>query len=175
MLKDFNLLITTTRGNEVNACSEMWYLLNQIGDKNPKIDKTRISGLITGKTNLSLSETIPRLRELLQERPQEFCYSLRIIPIQEVVQSKLEEIEDAVTRSSAEIKEDESFRITVEKRFTSLSSSAVIKAAAAHIPRQVNLTSPDKIVLIEIVGKLTGISLINPGDIISTPKEKLET
>lgn len=174
MLKDFNLLITTTRGNEINACSEMWYLLNQIGDTNPKIDKTRISGLITGKTSLPLSETIQKLRELVRERPQEFCYSLRIIPIQDVVQSKLEEIEDAVNHRSTEINENQTFRITVEKRFTNLSTQVVIKAVAAHIQRQVNLANPDKIVLIEIVGKLTGISIIAPDGIISTPREKFK-
>ena len=32
VLKDFNLLVTTARGNEEDACSEIWYLLGEIGD-----------------------------------------------------------------------------------------------------------------------------------------------
>jgi tRNA acetyltransferase TAN1 len=175
MLKDFNLLITSARGKEINACSEMWYLLDQIGDENPKIDKTRISGLITGKTSLPTSEAIPRLRELLRERPLEFGYSLRIIPIQKVVQSRLEDIEAAVTQLSTAIKEDETFRVTLEKRFTNLSAQAIIETAAARIQRQVDLTNPDKIVLIEILGRLTGISVIEPVEIISVPKERPKT
>jgi tRNA acetyltransferase TAN1 len=70
------------------------------------------------------------------------------------------------------IKENESFRITVEKRFTQLSTRDIIEAAAANIERKVNLTSPDKILLIEIVGGTTGMSVIKPDDILSVSKEK---
>ena len=60
----------------------------------------------------------------------------------------------------------------MEKRFTEISTKDVIEAAASKIERKVNLEKPDKILLIEIVGGLTGISLIKPEDIISVSKEK---
>jgi tRNA acetyltransferase TAN1 len=85
----------------------------------------------------------------------------------------LAEIEKAVVELSGKIREGECFRITVEKRFTSLSSHAVIDAVAKNIKRQVNLDKPDNIVLIEIVGGLTGVSVLTPNDVISVLKEKL--
>ena len=172
MLKDFNLLVTTTRGNEDNACSEIWYLLKEIGDEKAEVDRTGVSGLIAAKTSLNPFEVIVKLREILKERPYEFRYSLRIIPIEKVVKTRLEEIEKAAEEFAPKIGENETFRITVEKRFTEISTKDVIEAAASKIERKVNLEKPDKIMLIEIIGGLTGISVIKPNDIISVSKEK---
>ncbi|RLI20043.1 RNA methyltransferase [Candidatus Bathyarchaeota archaeon] len=172
MLKHFNLLVTTTRGNEDNACSEIWYLLKEIGDENAEIDKTGVSGLIAAKTSLDPFEVIARFREILKERPYEFRYSLRIIPIERVVKTRIEEIQKVAEELASKIGENETFRITVEKRFTEISTRDIIEAAASKIERKVNLEKPDKILLIEIVGGLTGISVIKPEDIISVSKEK---
>ncbi len=174
MLRDFNLLVTTTRGNESDACSEIWYLLGEIGDRTVKVDKTGVSGLIAVKTSFTPLETIEKLRDLLKERPYEFRYSLRIIPIQKVTRTDLGEIERIVTQLSTHVGEKETFRVTVEKRFTHISRKEVIEAAASNIEQKVNLVNPDKIVLIEVVGGLTGISVLKPSDIISTVKEKFE-
>ncbi len=172
MLKEFNLLVTTTRGNEDNACSEIWYLLKEIGDEKAEVDRTGVSGLIAAKTSLNPFEVIAKFREILKERPYEFRYSLRIIPIEKVVKTRLEEIQKVSDELSQKIGENETFRVTVEKRFTEISTRDVIEAAASKIERKVNLEKPDKILLIEIVGGLTGISIIKPDDILSVTKEK---
>ena len=174
MLRDFNLLITTTRGNEAEVCSEMWYLLGEIGDSSMNVDKTGISGLIVAKTNLQPHDAIRKLRGLLKEHPYEFRYSLRIIPIQQVVLTDLNKIKDKATQLAAEIKESDSFRITVEKRHSGISRRDIIEAVAENIHRKVNLKDPQKIILVEVVGGLTGISVINPDFIISTRKEQFE-
>jgi len=172
MLKDFNLLVTTTRGNEDNVCSEVWYLLKEIGDEKAEVDRTGVSGLIAVKTSLNPFEVITKFREILKERPYEFRYSLRIIPIEKVVKTRVEEIQKAAEELASKIGENETFRITVEKRFTEISTRDIIEAAASKIERKVNLERPDKILLIEIIGGLTGISVIRPEDIISVSKEK---
>jgi len=173
VLKDFNLLVTTARGNEEDACSEIWYLLGEIGDSAAKVDKTGITGLIAAKTAFDPFEVIEKLRAILKERPYEFRYSLRIIPVEKVVRTDLGEIQRVATELSSKIKENESFRVTVEKRFTTTSTSDIIEAAAAIIERRVDLNHPDKIVLIEVVGGLTGVSVVNPNDVLSITKEKM--
>lgn len=175
MLRDFNLLITTTRGSEAEVCSEIWYLLGEIGDNSIHVDKTGISGLIVAKTTFQPHEAIRKLRKLLEERPYEFRYSLRIIPIQEVVQTDLDEITERATQLAVEIEENNSFRITVEKRHSDISRIDIIEAVAKDIHRKVDLKNPQKIILIEVVGGLTGISVINPKSIISTSKERFQT
>ena len=172
MLKDFNLLITTARGNEEDACSEIWYLLGEIGDSAATVDKTGITGLIAAKTAFNPFNVIEKFRDILKQRPWEFRYTLRVIPIEKVVRTELEDIERTVTELTSKINENESFRVTVEKRFTQISTKDVIETAAANIERRVDLENPDKIVLIEIVGKFTGISVVKSDDLFSVMKEK---
>lgn len=171
MLKDFNLLITTARGNEENACSEVWYLLEEIGDKAVLVDKTGIIGLIAAKTAFNPFTVIEKLRGILKERPWEFRYTLRVIPIERVVRTDLREIERAAAELASKIGEGETFRVTVEKRFTKISSKEIVEAAAANIDRRVDLSKPDKVVLVEVVGRLTGMSVIKPLDILSVVRE----
>jgi len=173
VLKDFNLLITTARGNEEDACSEVWYLLGEVGDSAATVDKTGVMGLIAAKTAFNPFEIIEKFRSILKERPWEFRYTLRVIPIEKVVRTDFGEIQRAATELSSKIGEEETFRVTVEKRFTEISTKEIIEAAAANIERKVDLSNPDKILLIEVVGGVTGISVIKPADILSVTKEKV--
>jgi tRNA acetyltransferase TAN1 len=173
MLRDFNLLATTSRGTEDYACSELLYLLGEIGDSAPNVDKTGVSGLIAAKTAFDPLDVIEKLREILRERPYEFRYTLRLIPIEKVVRTNLGEIERAATELSLKIKKNETFRITLEKRFSQTHTRDIIEAAATNIEREVNLGNPDKILLIEVVGGLTGLSLIKPDEILAVLKEKM--
>lgn len=173
MIRDFNLLATTSRGNEDEACSELLYLLGEVGDSAATVDKTGVAGLIAAKTAFSPFEVIEKFRKILLERPYEFRYTLRIIPIEKVVRTDLDTIQHAATELSAKIGENETFRITVEKRFTETSTRDIIEVAAANIERKVDLNKPDKILLVEVVGGLTGISVIKPDEILAVIKEKV--
>ncbi|MEM3622484.1 MAG: THUMP domain-containing protein [Candidatus Bathyarchaeia archaeon] len=173
MLRDFNLLATTSRGNEDEACSELWYLLGEIGDSAPTVDKTGVAGLVAAKTAFNPFEVIEKLRKILRERPYEFRYTLRIIPIEKVVRTDLGEIQRVATELGSKIGKNETFRVTVEKRFTETSTRDIVEAAAANIEREVNLSNPDKVLLIEVVGGLTGISVIKPDEILAVVKEKI--
>ncbi|MBT0159963.1 RNA methyltransferase [Candidatus Bathyarchaeota archaeon A05DMB-2] len=174
MLKEFNLLATTSRGNEKQMCYELSYLLHDLlGDPSPVVDKTGIRGLVAAKTSLNPFEVIEKFRAILQERPYEFRYALRILPIERVVHTDLDEVRRVALELAAGIAEDESFRVTVEKRFTSLHSRDFIEAAATGIARKADLENPDKILLIEVLGGLTGMALIKPSDVLAVVKEKL--
>ena len=173
MLSDFNLLATTSRGSERQMCSEMLYLLKELGDPTSAVDKTGVRGLIAAKTAFDPCEVIEKFRAVLQERPYEFRYALRIIPVERVVRTDLDEIKSTATELAAKIGENETFRVTVEKRFTSLHSRDFIEAVAMDIKRKVDLENPDKILLIEVIGGLTGISLIKPSDVLAVVKEKM--
>jgi len=171
-LSDFNLLITTSRGNEDEACSEIWFLLGELGDREALVDRTGVLGLVVAKTKLNPFKVIEGLRKILAERPYEFRYILRVIPIERVIKTNLERIGRTVEELAKKISEDETFRVTVEKRHTQLPTRAIIEAAASKVERKVSLEKPDKIVLIEVLGGQTGISVIKPDDILSVTKER---
>ena len=162
------------RGNERAMANELYFLLKeQLGDANAQTSKTKIRGLIVAKTSLDPYVAIEQLRAVLKERPYEFRYALRILPIEKVVSTDLDEIKRAVQELSNKIVAQETFRVTVEKRFTTIHSKDLIEAAAGEIKLKVDLENPHHILLIEVLGALTGVSLMKPTDEISVLKEKM--
>jgi tRNA acetyltransferase TAN1 len=155
-------------------CNELFYLLKQeLGDQQAQTCKTKIRGLIVAKTTLDPLVVIEKFRVILKERPYEFRYSLRILPIERVVPTDLEEIKRATQELATKIGENETFRVTVEKRFTDLHSKDIIEAVASDIKRTANLENPDRILQIEVLGALTGVSLLKPSDVLAVIKEKM--
>jgi tRNA acetyltransferase TAN1 len=174
MIDNFNLLATTMRGNERDMCNELYYLLkDELGDVQAQTAKTKIRGLIVGKTSLDPLFVMEKFRKIIAERPYEFRYALRIVPMQQVVLTDLVEIKKVTQELALKIGITETFRVTVEKRFSNLHSKEIIEATAGEIERKVDLKKPDWILQIEVLGRLTGISLLKPEDVLSVVKEKM--
>ncbi|RLF15675.1 MAG: hypothetical protein DRJ66_04055 [Thermoprotei archaeon] len=172
-IPDFNLLVSTGRMREFDCRSELIYLLSEIGDDSATAKASGIPGLVLAKTSLNPFEAIRRLKELAKKRPWEFRFTLKLIPIEKVVPTEFDLIVQAATElANSKISPEEKYRITINKRFTNIDRRKLIEAIAKHIPRKVDLEHPDKIVQIEILGGITGISVITPNDIVSIVKLK---
>lgn len=169
---NFNLIISTFRHREKEASNEILNILNGAGDLRAQAEATDIIGIILGLTRIDPFYVVQMFRELMIDNPWEIRYILRLLPIETVGPTQLEYIISDAKRLALKIKEHETFRITVEKRHSSLSSSDVIKAIGGSIDNKVNLERPDWIVLVEIVGRLTGISVLRPYQIFSSVIEK---
>jgi tRNA acetyltransferase TAN1 len=173
MLDRFNLLISTSRGNERNACREIWYLLNELGDRNPESDVTPAIGLIAAWTSHNPLETTSRLRLLLKEKPWEVRYIQKIVPIERLVPAELTEITRLSRELADRIGKSESYRITVRKRHSVLRSKDIIEAVASNIDRRVDLENPTKILLVEVISNVAGLSLITSESILAVQKERV--
>jgi len=166
------LLVSYNQRYSANAEAEVWIVFSDIGDGDVKIRRTRFPGLFMVETRFNPLEAVEKLREYLKNRPNQFKYTLKYVPIQKLVKTDLEEIKKAVEELKADIKEGETFRITVNRRGTTLDRMLVIEEVAKLIQRKVNLSHPDKIVQIEILGRKTGVSVLKPDHILSVPKLK---
>ena len=172
MVEKFNLIVTSLRGQEPVAASELSDLLREFGDPEPVVTTTKIAGLLTARTSLNPFEVISRLREVLEKEPWKVGYIMRVIPVEEVVETRPEKIAEAVERLAPKIPEDATYRVTVEKRHTQLSTKEIIEAAASKVDRKVSLENPEWIVLVEVVGGATGVAVIKPDQIVSTTKQQ---
>jgi tRNA acetyltransferase TAN1 len=172
MIRDFNLLATADNFNRSQACSELWMLLRAVGDETPEVDRSPVKGLITARTSLDPLEAIGRLREELREKSKHFKVLLRVMPIEARVTTTLEDIVEASRSLASKVPEEETYRITVEKRRTDLRSMEVIDAVAEGIERRVDLENPDWILLIQILGRTTGISVIPSDGLLNVQKER---
>lgn len=162
------LLITTARGEEFPGKFEAEEVLSSLGVK-AKVEETGIRGLLFAEVDDAL-KAVRGISSLLKEKSELFLHTIRYIPLERVVKTRLEEIGNAAEELAAKIGEKESFRITVEKRHTGLHSREIIEEVAKGINRKVDLKNPDWIVLIEIFGAKAGVSVIRPEEIVSTAK-----
>lgn len=167
-----NLIITCARHLETETEDELRGFLEEFGDSDPKVTITSMSGILTAETKLDPIEVVGKIKEMLLDEPWSVRYCLRIIPIQRVVETKIEEIENIAAEMSEKISKDEKYRISIEKRNSDLSSKDIISKIANKIKNQVSLEFPDKVVLIEILGNKTGMSILKKSDILSTEKTK---
>jgi tRNA acetyltransferase TAN1 len=169
----YNILATTERISEDRAGSELWMLLRAAGDETPKVERMGIWGIIVAKTSLDPAEAVAKIREEFIKKPEGIQALFRVIPIQRLVPTTLEEIVKATTDLGAEIPPDASYRIVVEKRRTSLGSHEIIDAVADKFAQKVDLENADWVILVETAGKQTGISVVTPASMLNVKNERV--
>ena len=167
-----NLILTCPRHFEEEAKEEIRKTCNEFGDDNPEFFITNLPGIIKGKTSLNPLDVIQKIREKIQDEPWSIRYCLRIIPIQSVCSTNINEIKEQIQKMIKVFKPDESYRITIEKRNSKISSNEIISEIAKNIPNKVSLDNPDWVVLIEIIEEETGIAVIANNGILSVHKVK---
>ena len=167
-----NLIVTCARHLEGETEDELIDILGELGDSNVKISVSSMSGIITVQTKLDPIEVVRKMREMLLDEPWSIRYCLRVIPVQKVVETNIDEIEKVISNMSEQIEEKEAYRILIEKRNSDISSKEIITKIANGIKNKVSLDFPDKIILIEILGIITGISILKKSDILSLEKTK---
>ena len=167
-----NLIITCARHLEEDTEEELRDILDELGDSEIEVSISDMSGILTAQTKLEPIEVVKKMKEILLDQPWSIRYCLRIIPIQKVIETKIELIERAISNISNQILDGETYRILIEKRNSDISSKEIITKIAHEIKNKVSLDFPDKIILIEILGGMTGISILKEVDILSIEKTK---
>lgn len=167
-----NLIITCARHLETETRQEIMSILEKIGDSEPTITITNMSGILTAETKLEPIEVVKKIKEMLLDEPWCIRYCLRIIPIQKITETKIESIEEEITDLIKLISNGETYRISIEKRNSNISSQELISRVAKKIENKVSLEFPDKIILIEVLGNKTGIAIVKKEDILSVEKTK---
>jgi len=166
----FNILATTLRGQEPLGVATLTSILSELNDPDPKVEITDVHGVIAAQTSLDPFEVVERIREMAVKEPWKVSGLMRVIPIERVVETRIERIAEAVEALKERIPPEATYKVVVEKRHTQLSSREIIEAVASRIERKVRLENPDWIVLVEVLGGLTGISVVRPHQILSLVK-----
>ncbi|MBC8250677.1 MAG: THUMP domain-containing protein [Candidatus Nitrosopelagicus sp.] len=166
------LIITCQRNLEEPTILEIQNILERFGDADAIIEKTIFSGIIQIETKLDSMNVLDGFKDLIEEEPWLIKYCSRIIPIQEECESKLEHITDKVNSLSSIIKKNETYRITVEKRQSSLHAKDIISKIADSLSNKVSLENSDWEIIIQVLRDRTGISIIPPNSILSVHKQK---
>jgi len=173
-LYDFNLLVSYSWAVVGRARCEIAYFLRLLGDEKPVIRRTIARGILGVKTRLDSREVVRELKTLFNKDPSAFQYTLKWVPVDLWTNSDIESMKERVAQIKDKVKHGERWRMTVEKRrYTLHHKIDIIKALAELIDEKVDLTSPDKIVRIDIIGKYAGVSVLSPHEIFSTTKNDI--
>jgi tRNA acetyltransferase TAN1 len=167
-----NLIITCARHLEEEAEDEIIDILDELGDTDVKTSISNMSGILTAETALDPIEVVKKMKEMLLDEPWSIRYCLRVIPIQKFIETNVKGIEEAISSMSNQIQDTDTYRISIEKRNSDVSSKEIITKIADQIKNKVSLEFPDKIILIEILGNMTGVSILKKSDILSLEKTK---
>lgn len=170
---NFNLLVTTSRHREDDAFDEILELLDVLGDNDPSIEVSSVSGIILVDTILNPFQFVEDCKEIVRKDPWKFRYVLRVIPLEMNCKAELTEIHAIVNQLSKKIDAQETYRVLIEKRHSRLHSSEIISTVTSKLKMKVNLDSPNWIILIQIVKMVAGISILRPSQIFSSVKEKI--
>ena len=168
-----NLIVTCPRHMEEDAADEIVGVLDIMGDDAPDITITNMSGILTAKTTLDPVSVSKRIKGMLKDEPWSIRYCMRVIPIHTTVRAEADAIADAASEMAKRtIPKDATYRISIEKRNCSLSSSSIIGSIADSIKNKVSLEHADMIILVEILGGIAGVSVLQDSDIFSAEKTR---
>ena len=167
-----NLIITCQRNLEEPTILEIQNMLERFGDMEAIIEKTVFSGIIQVQTSLDNIKVLSNFKEIIDDEPWLIKYCSRIIPIQKECESKMEDITNAAIELSYKMKENETYRLTIEKRHSSLHTKDIISNIANSISNKVSLENSDWEIIIQVLRNKTGVSVIPLNTILSVGKQK---
>ncbi len=171
VVEGMNLILTSAKGLEAKASAEFKEVALLSGIRKVSLERSAYDGIVEVEAE-NPKGLLAFLSDFVKSEPFKVRYIMRVIPVDRVVDTKMEEISKTVKDLSAGIGPGETFRVTIEARDSPYADKELIDAVADVVDRKVSLNSPDRIVFLQIFGEYTGISVVAPQEILSIPKLK---
>lgn len=160
---------------EEEASDEISKILTMLGDDESRMEHSRFSGIVTVHTSLDPFQVVNEIRTKILDEPWSVRYCHRFIPIQESAKATPDNIVKAVQNNMHSMQPDDSYRITIEKRGSELSTKELIDSIAGVVKNKVSLEKYDWNIIVEILDDIVGVSILKESDIISTLKVKRDS
>jgi tRNA acetyltransferase TAN1 len=164
-----DLLVSYYWNHFSRARREVVYVLRKFGDPAPKVERTGVNGIAIVHTSLNNREVIQKCKELFKTGFV-FRFAIKWLPVDFWCETSLDSIKKVIDENvTGGIGENETWGMKVEKRrWQKYHTIQIIEHLAAGINRKVNLSSPDKLIRVDVLGERTAISLLKPGETFST-------
>jgi tRNA acetyltransferase TAN1 len=169
---DFNLLVSAHPFAPGRARREIAARLRTLTDVPPDAVQTLARGVLAVRVPIDPREVVRRLRALCERRPGAFRYTLKWVPVDRWTRPELPAMREAVAQLRRRIGPNETWRMTVERRTntTGLDPRQVIRSLAELIDARVDLSHPDKIVLVQLFDDWVSLSVVAPSETLSVVK-----
>ena len=168
-----NLIVTYDPNHAGLAEQELKAVFRKIG-KDFSLMKSDIEGLFKLKVS-EPKKTVSELAKLCRSEPSFFNVTYHYTPIDYWCKTSISEIQKVIKECMTPgIKQNESWKMGLNKRHYEEypSTELVIKLTGVIDRQNVDLSHPEKVVQVEIIGNETGLALLKPEEMLNVPKLK---
>ena len=164
-----DILVSYPWGRFYPARREALRVLKMLGDPHASMRWTFVMGIAILHTSLDARKLIQQCRELFREEKVSFDFAVKWVPVDYWCWTDLESIKQLIDKQILpRIAPEETWAMQVHKRrWQTYHTIDIITTLAADIDRKVNLSHPDKIIWVDVIGNETAISLLKPDEIFS--------
>ncbi len=167
---DHNLLVTFHGHQKGHSEMEVRDRLKDLGAQVERLETCEVEGVFLLKVAGDPKVMVSQLIRMCHEDPVGFQYSHHWVPIERWVSSGKEEIRRAAEDLGRGIGGNESWMMHLHKRHFQEHYDDLIAYLTDPLNRgRVDLTEPDKILAVEILGQNTGLSLLTRLELLDVP------
>ncbi len=165
-MAEANLLVTHEPSHAGSAKEEVEKALEAVKQK-AKFLKSDVDGLF--KLRVGNSKKVVKSLNKMKSKKGMFEHTFYWIPIDKWIATNVKSMQKEVKKLQSGIKKTEKWKMDLHKRhFDSVHSSELIMKLTEMIDKpKVDLENPQKIVEVQIIGRKTGLSLLNKNEILS--------
>jgi len=164
-----DLLVSYPWGRFYPARREALHALKALGDPHATMRWTFVMGIAVAHTSLDGRQVIHQCRALFHAGKVPFDFAVKWVPVDYWCWTELESIKQLIDEKILpRIFPDETWAMQVNKRRWQVYHTIdIVTSLAANIDRKVNLSHPDKIIWVDVIGNETAVSLLKPDEIFS--------
>jgi len=175
VITSMNLLVSSSPRMPGRARREILTRLHALGDEAPEMGLMLTRGIRAVATRLDPRWVVAELRALCVRSPRAFRFTCRWVPVDLWTGNDLESIKQGVASLREKIQPSETWRLTLENRTEDvMDAREMITALASLIDAKVNLSRPDKILLVDVFDDRVALAVLRPSDVFSVVKAREE-
>lgn len=176
MTSDYNMLVTFHENERGRAEEEVNKRLSDVGIALEDLVESSVQGLLLVRVTDDPKKAVRLLRGLALKYPEMFQYTHRYVPIERWVKATEDAMIKATQDMASEINEGEHWKMELQKRHWSGSSTQelIIRLTDNIDKGNVDLEEPDKIVMVEMIGDTVGFSTVSKDEMLDINKVREE-
>lgn len=170
-MESINLLVTYHPYQQGLAEREVRRNVEEAGFQLEEMDKTTVQGVMGIRVRGDPKRLVATLRRSFSESPGMFSYTYHWVPIERWVPSTEGSMVEAAKELSEGIGSDERWMLHLHRRHLAKHSDELVKLLTDPIAKgPVDLENPQKILVVEILGDSTGMSVANKDEVLDVNK-----
>ena len=166
-MENYNLLVTHHPNQVGLAEKEVRRQIKEAGGTIEKLDSSCVSGVFCVEVSGDAKEIVSNVREEFHEDPGTLTQTFHWMPVDRWVRATVDEMAEAARELAEGIGESERWMMHMHKRRHDMSSEELVLALTEPISKgKVDLRRPDKIIAVEVLGAMAGMSLVTRDQIV---------